>query len=311
MHLSASSLSAWLRCNRYYALTRTHEPADEPEALVFGTQLHEVLEQYLPTRNVARALDYIDAHHAGPEAAIRRAELRALLAGYHTQWGEDALNTLQVELPFPAAACIGPYAIKGRIDAVVRDPLGRVWLMEHKTASGDIRPGAAYWQRLRLDIQVTLYMAAARSLGLKPAGVIYDVVSKAALGPLRATPEEDRRYLKRSTADGRKPGDLVKGQRFTDETPTEYEARLVEKLAGSLGFYFQRQEVVRLERELERGVEEIIELGRQMEASLARGVTVRNPGSCFLYGKECPFFGVCTGVTGLEDERYVERHRLG
>lgn len=305
MHLSASSLSAWLRCNRYYALTRTHEPAEEPEALVFGTQLHEVLERYLPTRSVARALDYIDAAHA--TAPYRRAELRALLAGYHAQWGEDALTTLAVEVPFPATACLGPYAVVGRIDAVVRDPLGRVWLMEHKTASGDIRPGSAYWQRLRLDVQVTLYMAAARSLGLKPVGVIYDVVSKAALGPLRATPEEDRRYLKRATPDGRQPGDLVKGQRLTDETPAEYEERLVEKLAGSLGFYFQRQEVVRLERELAQGVEELIEVGRQIETAQARGVAVRNPGSCFLYGKECPFFGVCTGVHGLEDERYVER----
>lgn len=60
-------------------------------------------------------------------------------------------------------------------------------VVEHKTTSADITPGSPYWRRLTLDAQVSLYLGGAGSL-------LYDVIRKPTLRPLKATPVEARRY---------------------------------------------------------------------------------------------------------------------
>lgn len=72
----------------------------------------------------------------------------------------------------------------------------RAIVVEHKTAGEDISPGALYWRKLTLDSQCSNYFVLARALGYEPEELLYDVVRKLAIEPLRATPEEERNYTK-------------------------------------------------------------------------------------------------------------------
>ena len=71
--------------------------------------------------------------------------------------------------------------------------LGHV-LVEHKSATEDITPGALYFRKLNLDRQVSKYFVGGEALGYSITECMYDVVRKLALEPKKATPEEERRY---------------------------------------------------------------------------------------------------------------------
>ena len=72
-----------------------------------------------------------------------------------------------------------------------------VWVVEHKTANADIGPGTTYWKRLVLDGQVSTYLPGTRALGHADVrGVLYDVIRKPTIRPLKATPVEQREYTK-------------------------------------------------------------------------------------------------------------------
>lgn len=293
--LSASNINRWQRCPRYYRHTITHDATDRRQ-FAFGKQFHKALE-FRALKGVNYALSWLGAQ----EPSHERAELATLLAFYDARWAEaDANYTYTgVEVAFPPGASVGPWGLVGMIDAVVTDKAGRTWLVEHKTSSGDVRPGSTYWQKLRLDIQVTLYLAAAKELGLRPAGVIYDVISRANLEPRLATPEDKRRYTK--------TGELYKNQRAEDETLPEYQDRVAGVVAKNIEFYFQRETVVRLEHEQRQNYDELVQIGRQIHEATERDEFPRAPGNCHRYGRLCEFFDVCTGTDTLENEKKYER----
>jgi len=133
-----------------------------------------------------------------------RAMLRAMCLAYHCRWAGDRARwrVLHVEVKF-RAPIINPatgkpsrlYELSGRIDLIVQDiETGQVWIVEHKSSGADLSPSSTYWLRLRLDPQISIYVAGARTLGLDPVGVIYDVVGKPDREPLRATPPDRRKY---------------------------------------------------------------------------------------------------------------------
>lgn len=272
----------------------------EQSALKFGTLIHLGLEQWW----LANGSDRLPAALAAMRGEIDPfvlAQAEVLLTGYDKRWGDEPYDVLAVETEFrtelinPATgAASRTWALAGKIDAIARDRRdGLVRIIEHKTSGLDIRPGSAYWQRLRMDGQVSQYYAGARSLGFDVSGCVYDVLGKASIRPLLATPETSRKYTK--------DGKLYAAQRDKDETPDEYKARLVESVAMEPDRYFARGEVVRLENEMNEAMTDIWQLGVQLREAANVGSYPRNPGSCEMYGRMCEFFGVCSGSESLDD----------
>jgi hypothetical protein len=229
---------------------------------------------------------------------LARAE--AMLVGYDARWGDDQYETLAVEAEF-FTALVNPetgsasrtWRLGGKIDAIVRDAAGRVLIVEHKTATGEIGPGSEYWKRLRLDGQVSIYYEGARSLGFDVEACLYDVLGKPAQRPYKATPLEARKFTK----DGR----LYATQREADETPEEYRTRVLNAIAEDPAGYFQRGEVVRLEAEMAEALHDVWQIAKQIrEAELAKRFP-RNPDACVRWNRTCDFFGVCSGEASLED----------
>jgi hypothetical protein len=275
--LTKSSLSTARLCPRLYdyQYRQLYRSAVEAEALRFGTLVHHGLEQLWSGRPVA-----------WPGSADRwdLARARPMLAGYAARWDQSLYETLAVEQAFECplvdprtGIASDKWVLGGKFDAVAREKAtGRVFLIEHKTSGSDISPGSPYWTRLRLDTQISVYMEGARSLGYDPVGVVYDVLGKPSIRPLKAG-----------------------AKRAVDETPEEFEVRCVAAISEDPGAHYQRGEVVRLEDEMRGALVDICEQAEVMGA----GHTFRNPDACERFGRLCSFFEVCSGSARLDGNR--------
>lgn len=203
-----------------------------------------------------------------------------------------------------------------------------VYVVEHKTTALEIGAGSPYWKRLTLDAQVSTYLAGAKALGHDAVGVLYDVVRKPQIRPLKATPVEQREYTKPkdkacpeckkknaspaphtvdglTCADGRivtdPGGRLYANMREFDETPEEYAERLRADIAASPDKYYQRGTIVRLEDEARDADFDAWAVAKALRESQRLGRWPRNVDACDSYGSFCEYFPVCSGEATIED----------
>jgi hypothetical protein len=317
--ITTSRLRTFNACRRlhHYKYELGYRPLVDREDAAFGTIFHAGLEQWWlshlnrdpgPALLMAR-VGIADAtmRMGVDESTAAKADL--LMVGYDARWAPTMgqFQVLGVEqrfvamLPTPEGAVSRRLLrVAGKLDALVRRrDDGSVWIVEHKTTGADLTPGSLYWQRLRMDTQVSVYFEGVRALGYQPAGCIYDVISRPDSKPLKATPLDKRKY--------RKDGALYANQRAEDETMAEFKARLAEEIAAAPETFFQRSEVVRLERELEESRRDTYDTSLMIREAANQGRAPRNPDQCFAYGQTCPFFDVCCGAAELEDPTRFKR----
>jgi hypothetical protein len=310
--LTVSRARSFRRCARHHLFSyeQGYRPLEKSGPLAFGTLWHLMLEAWWSAPGTANRLDWaLMALHKIELEPFERVKLEELIAGYDAIWdeqdlGEQRMRTERVEAQFElelrnpqTGAASRTWRLGGKIDAIVQYK-GEPWIVEHKTTSEDISPGSAYWQKLRLDDQVSTYLEGARSLGFDVRGCVYDVVAKPALRQLRATPAEDRKYTK-------KDGKLYANQRETDETPEEFRVRLRENIAENPERYFGRGEVIRTPEEEQEAAWDLWQIARSIRESQLQNRHPRNVQACFAWNKACEYFGVCTGSDSLEnDTRY-------
>lgn len=309
--LTNSELKAFRRCvlEHHISYELGYRSLSEAESLRFGSLFHLGLEawwralwtQQLGTTAEAPLSAAIEAMRPHVEDEFDMVRAGVLLQGYDARWQDEDLEVLGVELEFYAplinpatGAASRTFEIAGKLDALVRRRAdGLVYIVEHKTSAEDIGVGSVYWQRLTLDTQISMYFAAARSLGYDPAGCIYDVIGKPRHAPLKATPEESRKFTKQ--------GALYANQRAEDETADEYRQRLVNIIAEAPDRFYQRGTVVRLEADERDAMFDNWQTARSLrDAQLAQRFP-RNPDNCMRYGRLCSYFRVCCKTASLED----------
>ena len=308
--LTNSQMKMYRRCQKeaYLGYELGYRAVVEAEALRFGSLAHLGLEGWwLAAKSGADRLEAALLAMVGEADPFDLARAQEMLRGYHARWLDEPLEVIVVECEF-RAPLINPesnapsrtFQLGGKLDVIVRDLRdGRVYKAEHKTSSEDIGVGSSYWKRLTLDPQISTYYAGARELGFDVAGCIYDVLAKPGQRPLKATPEESRKYTK----DGR----LYANQRAVDETPEEYAARLREAIAEAPDKFYQRGVVVRLESEERDAAFDRWQIARAYRESQLAGRWPRNPDSCVRWNRECCFFPVCTGTASIEDPTLFRR----
>lgn len=276
--LTATRLATLRRCPRQhhyrYELGLTRNRTATP--LRFGAAFHRGLE--LHGKGVDEDLAIVEAIsgyanvpiHEDPVAwSVERESVAALLAGHFASFPRtDDINFIEVEQTFslpltnPATGrCSRTFTLAGKIDGLVRLSDGRVAVLEYKTAGEDIGPDAAYWLRLRIDPQISLYVLAARELGYDVSTVVYDVTRKPTIR-------------------------LRKG-----ETPEQYGQRLREDIHSRPDFYFARREIPRLEDDLAEVRAVLWQQARQLAEARRHGRWFRNAGrfTC----DHCPFADLC------------------
>lgn len=200
---------------------------------------------------------------------------------------------VEAELPFDIAL-VNPetgkatpiWRLAGKIDRIVKLADGRLALKEYKTTSRDFAPGADYWLRLQLDMQLSIYLLAAREMGFDVATILYDVTRRPALRPLKATALALRKFTK--------DGALYKTQRDSDETPAEYSFRCTEALISDPVRSFARIEIARTDADLNEARAEIWTEQLIIREAQRSGRWYRNPEACVsATGAKCDFLSCC------------------
>jgi len=230
------------------------------------------------------------------------ASIRAMLLLYHSRWKDQLLVPLAVEQRYKRTIA-NPYSGRklrnyvqvGSIDVVAFDPEeNETVLVEHKSTSFDISPGEPYWKRLLLNSQVSNYFEGAIALGYRTKRYIYDVIRKPTIRPLKATPEEDRKFVKAT-------GKLYANQRDKDETPDEYFDRILESYSKSPASFAGRQ-IITLSDQRQRDAQgDLVLTLKAINEYDSLGHWPRNDEGCNQWNKMCQFFGVCTGEASIDD----------
>lgn len=290
--LTASRMKSYRACPRqhYHAYVQGIRPVRDAEALSFGTAVHEALAAWWST-GPSGAFELALQHLPESMEPFARARAVAMLMGYDAFWRAEGFEALEIEKEF-TLPLINPetgaksrtWQLAGKLDAIVRGPDGRVWVLEHKTTSEDAGAGSAYRDRLTLDGQVSQYIEGAEALGYAVSGVLYDVLRKPTIKPLGVTKT-----------------------RKTAESAEEYLARCVEAYAEDPSRFFSRIEVVRLEADRREFAFDVWQLGELMRASARTGIAPRNPDACVRYGTPCAYRDVCTGRASLDDPHLFRR----
>lgn len=301
--LTNSRAKSFRRCARhhFFAYVQGVRPVSKAGPLYFGSWFHAMLEAWWGSTadRLGLALAVLEAPAADGLDPFERVRLQELMLGYDARWGEEALTVDRVEAQFECdlrnpetGRPSQTWQLAGKIDAIAtRD--GRPWIVEHKTTSEDISPGSTYWQKLRLDTQISTYFLGAQSLGFDVEGCIYDVIRKPSLKPREATPEHERKYTK--------SGLLYASQRAESESPEEFRERFRAYVAEHLFDLFQRGDVVRVESELGDARYDLWQTARLIREAELADRHPRNADACFQWSRPCDYWEICTGSASLDD----------
>lgn len=366
--LSHSRKVVFRQCKRKHHLMYTLgiRPVKEAIQLVVGTLLHAWLECWFsssewvpPCAPHSRAADDMEEFLPAADERIRRmwrlfaeldaaapfeaARLRAMVLAYHLRWRAEPWHVMAVEQEFRAPLRHpdteeedDTFERNGKIDALVMSPemtdTGIVALgVEHKSNLGVITPESDYWTKLRSDAQCSDYHIGGSELQHDIHGIVYDVVCKPDLDPLKATPIEKRQMtqgkvcpqcVKKNVAKHdpdcdicqgttwKEPPRLYANQRDRDETPGEYGLRCFQAMLEKPDLYLHRKLVVRTDEELRQHQLDDWETAQDVKVDMAREHHPRNTDACFkfLSGK-CEFHPICFGSVSPTDERIYKLRR--
>lgn len=318
--ITTSQMKAFNACRRlhHYRYGLGYRPLVNRESAEFGSIFHKGLEAWWLAWAGGRSLLALEEALAAirlaaqtasfyDEATAVKAEL--LMEGYHLRWSGSMAEyeVIAVErefaapLPTPAGAKRARrLKVAGKLDVLVRRLAdGAVWIVEHKTTTADLTPGSTYWQRLRMDTQVSVYFEGTHTLGYEPVGCLYDVISKPQQRPLKATPLDKRKV--------KKDGTYYANVRLEDETMASFRLRMMEEIGAAPEAYFQRSEVVRLEAEMEESRRDTYDTAMMIRETKKADRAPRNPDACFLYNRPCDFYDVCCRVASIDDETRFQR----
>jgi hypothetical protein len=204
----ATSISAFLRCPRYYKLSIVDGwGGGDNIHLRWGNELHRSLEDYDRAKTTGRSHD--DAVHDTIRALLSRihewdpsprtkaeelktkSNLLRSVVWYLEHYNPDPAETVilangspAVELNFnfglefgPKAVEGIPYSLCGYLDRVVEFN-GDRFVMDRKSTS--TTPGSYYFERFDLDVQMTTYTLAGQVILQSPIrGVIIDAIQVA------------------------------------------------------------------------------------------------------------------------------------
>lgn len=327
MIVTVSRIKAWLRCPRLhrFAYLDRRRPRVDAIELRFGTAWHRWLESWWLDVPVA-----ISTAVAGLGlSTYDEVALEVMAAAYDARHRADRDNfeVIGVEKEFRILleADAGEAEVAGKLDVLLRQRSdGSCWVLESKSTGEDIDPEATYWERLRLDAQISTYILAAETLaGQSIAGVIYDVAKKPS-APRRATPIESREYTqgKGCKPCGGKARGGVRGtgcaacagtgweeaprlharMRDHDETVEEYQERIAEAIIAEPESWLRRVRVQRLAEGLDDDAGDVVASALLMQRAVELGHHPKNPSACRMYGRTCAYAAVCRGEASIADE---------
>lgn len=202
--LTHSRIRCAQQCLRKHYLQYEHgiRPEVTDENLRIGSAFHRGLELMGEMPEDEAILEALSDYDEGPPAGftdeeahdwwVERETVARLLTAHAWRWREmnAEMEVLATERTFEIPV-VNPrtgypsrtWTLAGKRDKIVRLPDGRTAILEYKTTSSEIDPDSDYWQRLRMDSQISLYWLAAEDEGYEIDTVLYDVTHKPGIRP--------------------------------------------------------------------------------------------------------------------------------
>lgn len=368
--LTISRMRAMQRCERYhcYSYEMGRRPIKTPIALFFGTLFHHALERWwmliwdrqkgatltddqLLEHTIHTIRDMFDSENSNA-TVFDLIKAEELMRGYHFAWLNSAgdFKIIGVETEFNAKH-VNPetnrssktFRLGGKIDVFVRSiETGILTIIEHKTTTLDVKPGAEYWQKLRMDGQVSQYIDGVHHILRQngdldePVDCLYDVAKRPTIIPFTETPDESKKFTKGASctlcrkaarkAAGKTAKELPNkdipyniecdlctqptlygNQHAHDETPEEFRVRLRERIGADPLASFQRAMIVRLEEELEGYRYDTWDIGLNIRRKQLRmkhlGVRAWSRNPEACHSRgKCQYYGVCAGFEDINDD---------
>lgn len=275
------------RCLRayYYRYELGLVAITDSKARSFGTVMHAAIANWRKWHDADGALTCITDANMDP---FDTATALALFRGYIETWTDDP-EFAHVEVPFELPltnpdtnGTSRSFVSAGKIDAIDTTPT----LWETKTTGESVAPDSEYWLRLRLDTQVTEYIAAARQAGYEISEIIYDVIRKPAMKPGSVPLLDDDGLKQYVDAEGNRAMNKngtprqSAGEGLTllsrPETPEEWLDRLYDDIRSRPEFYYGRRSVVRLDDDIDEFRVESWQIGQMILTCRRTGRWYRN-----------------------------------
>lgn len=250
------------------------------------------------------------------------AKAQGLMEGYDARWLDAGWNTIAVEHEFhlpivnpKTSAKSRSFTQAGKYDGIIehnRRP-GVPYLLEHKTTSEDVTdPNAMYWRRLAIDSQVSAYVLANWQDGMKLEGTLYDVIRKPGIRAKKLSKAELASFVASGVYFGKRFDRDVQIEFSSGrevETPEMYGARLAHDCKERPEWYFQRRIIPRLDTDVVEYAEELWDVAAEIRTAKQTGRWFRNSGACMTYNTPCPYLGICSGHSTVDDGRWTRREK--
>lgn len=214
---SATSISDYKLCPTLFRLRHVLRlrPVEEPESLRTGTNWHKCLEILTdPEGGRDAMIAHLNEAYANcppsielTDWEIERTVLLYSALGWQWYHQDDQIDTIAREIHFKRQIN-NLYKRQGKIDRIIRRN-GQLLLGEYKSTSKPIDSGSIYWDHLKLDSQLTLYLIEARHAQLAGqleqygisadspliSGMLYDVWRKPTIRPKKLTQAESKKFI--------------------------------------------------------------------------------------------------------------------
>lgn len=295
-----SMWSLFRNCRKACEWRYVHElaPIKRDHNLSFGSLMHECLEQWHRNRDLTAVLDHIDKslpNRLGDDSQKADWHLAtAMMKSYAATYPLEDFDVVFLEKTFEGkianpvtGASSRSFVLSGKVDGIVCIN-GKFYLLEHKTAS---QMDGDYLEKLWTDFQVTLYAHyVEQALGIKIAGIIYNILVKARLQQGKGETESEFE-IRRSELIAKSKTGKTTATRKIPESDDSFQDRLMAKYAEP--GLFHREMLYISRNQFETLQTDLWELTQQFLDCRRRGVFYQNTSYCFFYHRPCAYFALC------------------
>ena len=358
--LSASAIDNWKSCPIRWLNSQIHRvrKIEETNSRKTGTSWHKVQEL---NRNMNAITEYINEQYTvvppyktAEEWEIERVILLYCMSGftwyYDQQPDQYTVVATEIEFEMPLYDVGGNevvgVVVRGKIDQIVMDEYGNLYVREFKSTSLTIND--EYWDHLNLDPQVSIYVQAANWLmvngmlsdyGVESDAapirrVLYNVWHKPKIGPKFITQKASKELVESGeyceqefiaalvgdrcpTGGGlyinnvltiTEPG-KKEGTYAIYETPNMFGARLLADVVERPEFYFQQKELCRTPEQMIKFQQELLNIHAMMKYQLKNELWYTNDKQCSARFR-CEYKALCDNGVVVDPENPPEGYAV-
>ena len=244
-----------------------YTPYKKSHHITLGSAIHSAFDMYYNNFSDAAVMAYAknqineEISKASPTEAEDLTLVKYIMVGMWANFPKDLWTFAKIdpELKF-RINLIDDIWFVGRIDGLVEDESGKLWVRELKTTSMSFEQ---FERRSRTTSQGTGYVWAMRKLGYPVVGMMYDFIKKPLL------------------------------RKKVQDNVDSFGLRIVEDYKSRPEFYFKRHFSYRNEEELELFEQDLIKTALEIKQRSKENNWCRNQDQCWNFNAECPYLKIC------------------